>query len=107
MFCLGPKKSFLSPRFDLTAQGMAKYPMFTAECDTTQLSRHPSHLMKLNTIFSTFAFQIEQKRMQESVFNEHRLLEARKLFLESQDLLRRLIKEKDDRARQFVHEVQR
>ena len=37
MLCLGPKKSFLSPRLELMAQGMAQ----STECDTIQLFRHP------------------------------------------------------------------
>jgi len=52
-------------------------------------------------------FQVEQKRAQEAFLNEQRLIEARKLFLESQDLLKRLIREKDERTRQFVENAQR
>ena len=51
--------------------------------------------------------QVAHKRLHESLANEQRLIEARKRFLESQDLLRRLIKEKDERAEQIVQSAQR
>ena len=40
MLCLGPKKILLTPRLELSAQGMRSIPMINAKCDTTQLFGH-------------------------------------------------------------------
>ena len=50
---------------------------------------------------------MDQKRLQEAILSEQRLLEARKLFHQSQDLLRRLIQEKDERTKRFFENAQR
>lgn len=50
--------------------------------------------------FLTLPIIPQAKRKAESEANERRLLEARNRFLQSQDLLRQLIKEKEERAKQ-------
>ena len=45
---------------------------------------------------------IEAKRRSENTTNEQRLIEAREKFIQSQNLLRKLIQDKEDRRREVM-----
>ena len=61
--CFGPKKNLLSPRLELTTQGMMGIPMISAKCDTTQpgvpgrsfikYGPNPASFSNSNAIFTT------------------------------------------------------